>query len=137
MPNILRIVVPVLAAFVAFAVLVAGRAAAEDRVVLQTRPGVTQPILFQPAASPVASVVLFPGGVGVIAVTGGNFLLRVRGEFAARGISVAVIDAPSDRSTDSIEYRASADAAQDLAAVVNFLKSKASVPVWLVGTSNG
>ncbi|HZT51395.1 MAG TPA: hypothetical protein VFA22_05655 [Stellaceae bacterium] len=137
MPKSCRIVL-LLASLAALAVAVAGRAAAEDRVELQSRPGVTVPILFQPAASPVASVVLFPGGVGVISVTQGNFLLRVRGEFAAQGISVAVIDAPSDHS-DGLpnDYRASADAAKDLAAVAAFLKSKAPVPVWLVGTSRG
>lgn len=127
-----------LAGSVAFATLVVGRAAAEDRVELHSRPGVTLPILYQPAASPVASAVLFPGGVGVIAATGGNFLLRVRGEFAAQGISVAVIDAPSDHSGGlPNEYRASADAAQDIAAAIAFLRSKAPAPVWLVGTSRG
>lgn len=130
-----RNLIPLIAVCAVFA---AGRAAAEDRVELQSRPGVTVPILFQPAASPVASVVLFPGGVGVVAVTQGNFLLRVRGEFPAQGISAAVIDAPSDNASGlSNEYRSSADAAQDLSAVVAFLKSKAPVPVWLVGTSRG
>ncbi len=120
------------------AVVAAGHSAAEDRVELQSRPGVTVPILFQPAASPVASAVLFPGDVGVIALTQGNFLLRVRGEFAAQGISVAVIDAPSDQAGGlSTGYRAGADAAQDLAAVVAFLKSEAPAPVWLVGTNHG
>jgi len=134
MPTIFRAIVPLLAALT---LLTAGRAAAEDRVVLQTRPGVTQPILFLPAASPVASVVLFPGGVGVIANEPGNFLLRVRGEFAAQGISVAAIDVPSDHAIAAIDFRASADHAQDVAAVIAFLKQKAAVPVWLVGTSNG
>jgi hypothetical protein len=133
--KLCRIVVPLLAAF---ALLAAGRAAAEDRVDLQTRPGVTQSILFLPAASPIASAVLFPGGQGVIAGAPGNFLLRVRGEFAAQGISVAVIDAPSDHGGGlSTAYRSGAEAAQDLAAVVAFLKSKSPAPVWLVGTSRG
>ncbi|MGH6969140.1 MAG: hypothetical protein ACREEN_08565, partial [Stellaceae bacterium] len=87
--------IPLLAAF---AVLVAGRAAAEDRIELHSRPGVTQPILYLPAASPVASAVLFPGGGGNIAVERNNFLLRVRGAFAAQGISVAAMDVPSDHA---------------------------------------
>ena len=135
MPSLFRAAVSLLA-FVA--VLAAGRAAAEDRIELHSRPGVTVPILFQPATSPVASVVLFPGGVGVIAQTQGNFLLRVRGDFAAQGISVAAIDAPSDHAGGlSTDYRSSADAAQDIAAVAAFLNLKAPVPVWLVGTSRG
>ncbi|HVA34789.1 MAG TPA: hypothetical protein VNG52_01015 [Stellaceae bacterium] len=135
MLQIFRAIIPLFAALTVFA---AGSAAAEDRVELQSRPGITQPILFQSADAPIASAVLFPGGKGVIAGAPGNFLLRVRGEFAAQGISVAVIDAPSDQSGGlSIGYRAGAEAAQDLAAVVAFLKSKAAAPVWLVGTSRG
>lgn len=118
-------------------VLAASRAAAEDRIELHSRPGIVQPILYVPASAPVASAILFPGGGGAIAGVRNNFLLRVRGEFAAQGISVAVIDVPSDRADLSKEFRASADAAADAAVVVAFLKTKAGVPVWLVGTSNG
>ena len=134
MPNLFRVAALPMA-FVA--VLAAGRAAAEDRIELHSRPGIVQPILYQPASAPVASVVLFPGGRGVIAEVRDNFLLRIRGEFSAQGISVAVIDAPSDRTAATAQYRASADAVADAAAVVAFLKTKAAVPVWLVGTSRG
>ena len=135
MPNRFRAAVSLLVFGI---VLTAGGAAAEDRIELHSRPGIVQPILYVSASAPVASVVLFPGGVGVISVTQGNFLLRVRGEFAAQNISVAVIDAPSDHSGGlPNDYRVGADAAQDLAAVVAFLKSKAAAPVWLVGTSRG
>ncbi|MGH7007885.1 MAG: hypothetical protein ACRED7_05750 [Stellaceae bacterium] len=134
MPNLFRAAVSLLA-FVAM--LAAGRALAEDRIELHSRPGVVQPILYAPASAPIASVVLFPGGRGVIAEVQNNFLLRVRGEFAAQGISVAVIDVPSDHAVANPEYRASADAAADVAAVVAFLKAKAASPVWLVGTSRG
>ncbi|HYL47864.1 MAG TPA: hypothetical protein VET84_00710 [Stellaceae bacterium] len=135
MLNRFRAAVALLAALT---VLAAGRAAAEDRIDLPSRPGVTQPIVYLPAPAPVASAILFPGGRGEIAGEPNNFLLRIRGEFAGQGISVAVIDAPSDHADGlSTEYRASADAAQDLAAVAAFLKSKAPVPVWLIGTSRG
>ncbi|MGH6976696.1 MAG: hypothetical protein ACREED_06695 [Stellaceae bacterium] len=134
MQSLFRAVVWLLA-FVA--VLAVGRAAAEDRVEFHSRPGVVQPILYLPAPSPVASVVLFPGGRGVIAGEQNNFLLRIRGEFVVEGISVAVIDAPSDRTDATAQFRASADAVTDAAAVVAFLKAKAAVPVWLVGTSRG
>lgn len=129
---------PGVAALTATCVFFAMTAAmAEDRVSLQSRPGVAQPILYQAAASPVASVILFTGGNGVISATEGNFLLRVRAAFPRHGISVAVIDAPSDQPTDTPRYRASADAAADIAAVIAFLKAKAPAPVWLVGTSKG
>lgn len=130
-----RLIVPVIAAVAIFAVC---RVAAEDRVEPHSRPGVTLPILFQPAAAPVASVVLLPGGAGIIAMVEHNFLLRVRSEFSAQGISTAIIDAPSDQGGRlSTDYRTSAEAAQDLAMVIAFLKSKAAAPVWLVGTNRG
>lgn len=135
MPNLFRAAAVSLLAFVAM--LAAGRAAAEDRIELHSRPGVVQPILYLPASAPVASAVLFPGGRGVIASERNNFLLRIRGAFAGEGISIAVIDVPSDRIDAANEFRASADAAADVAAVVAFLRTKARVPVWLIGTSRG
>jgi len=42
--------------------LAAGAAAAQERVDLPTRPGVTQPVTITAAPSPKASVILFPGG---------------------------------------------------------------------------
>ena len=119
------------------AVVAAQRASAEDRLSLPSRPGVTVALWFQAAAAPVASVVLFAGGNGAIDGLGGNFLIRVRNSFASQGINVAAIDRPSDRATADRPYRASADAATDMAVVIAFLKQKAAVPVWLVGTSNG
>jgi pimeloyl-ACP methyl ester carboxylesterase len=107
-------------------------------VELQSRPGVTETVEFAAAPNPAASVVLFPGGDGVVADVQVNFLLRVRSRFVEQGISVAVFDAPSDQSAGmSTAYRTGAAQAQDVAAVVRFLKSKADIPVWLVGTSRG
>jgi hypothetical protein len=134
MPKTVHTIVMVLATVVVNATC---RASADDRVDLPSRPGVIQPILFQAAASPVASALLFPGAGGGISANQGNFLIRVRDQFVAQGISVAVIDAPSDRMDDSNRYRVSAIAAADIASVVGFLKQKAPVPVWLVGTSRG
>jgi pimeloyl-ACP methyl ester carboxylesterase len=82
--------------------------------------------------------VLFVGGNGVVADVQRNFLLRVRSRFVEQGISIAVFDAPSDQSAGmSMAYRTGASQAQDVSAVVRFLKSKADVPVWLIGTSRG
>lgn len=115
----------------------AASAAAEERIELPSRPGVTQPILYGAASQPFASAVIFVGGNGVI-LGYGNFLLRIRGDLVAAGISVAAADAPSDhRGGLDTAYRSSADAAADAAAIVAFLKSKAAVPVWLIGTSRG
>ena len=126
------------AALLLAALPAAAAAAASERIELPSRGGV-QPIEYiQAASAPVASVVLFPGGKGVIAEVRNNFLLRVRDRFAAAGLAVAVADAPSDHGGGmGAPFRASAPHAQDVAAIIAFLEGKAPVPVWLVGTSRG
>jgi pimeloyl-ACP methyl ester carboxylesterase len=113
-------------------------AAAQERIDLPTRPGVTQPIFLTAARSPWASAVLFPGGSGSVSAVRNNFLIRVAPRFAALGVTVAVADTPSDHSGGvDTQFRASEAAATDTAAVVAWLKTSAAVPVWLVGTSRG
>ena len=127
-------------------------AAATSLVTLDTRPGVTQKFVLIRPDQPVASVILFAGGIGVLNLTqsadgtpliralSGNFLVRTRNEYANRGFMVAVVDAPSDQQgTNGMNngFRASAEHAQDIAAVVAHLRSEANLPVWLVGTSCG
>ena len=129
--------------------LVAGSVAAQaPRVVdVPTRPGVTERILYLPAAQPKAAAILFAGGHGGLAIDGdgnfgwgrGNFVVRTRTLFAERGVSVAVIDAPSDRQASPwlSNFRQSPEHAADVKAVVAWLRAEAKVPVWLVGTSRG
>ncbi len=102
------------------------------------RPGVGQPIYLHPAAHPFASAVLFPGGSGAVYAVTKNFLIRTADDFAAAGITVAIADTPSDHPGGvDRAFRASEQQATDTAAVVAFLRMRAPVPVWLVGTSNG
>jgi hypothetical protein len=120
------------------AMTLGGGASAQERIDLATRPGITQPVYFTAAPSAVASVVLFPGGSGVVSAVRNNFLLRVAGRFSAQGINVAVADVPSDQSGGmSVPFRQSSQHADDIAGVIAMLKSRAAVPVWLVGTSRG
>jgi predicted alpha/beta-hydrolase family hydrolase len=116
----------------------------EALVKLATRPGVTQPFwLLQPAGAPVASLILFPGGEGIVdragsgVPQGNNFLVRVRDKFAAQGFLVALLDVPSDHSSGLGLFRASGEHSADVGAVIAYLRAKAPVPVWLVGTSRG
>ena len=113
---------------------------------LATRPGVTQRVLLIKPARPVASVILFPGGNGLIHIgsdgspgRGGNFLVRTRNLFARAELAVAVIDAPSDRvDGPGLQYfRQSADHAADIEHVIAFLRKEVNAPLWLVGTSRG
>jgi hypothetical protein len=129
------------------ALLLSGGAARADEelVKLPTRPGVTQPFwVMTPPGSPVASVILFTGGPGLLfsqrqpVLRGKNFLIRSRDKFAAAGFLVASVDGPSDHLEGLDEsFRTSAEHASDIAAVIAYLRQKAAVPVWLIGTSRG
>lgn len=120
--------------------------AAEETVTLNTRGDVTMKFRLISGENPFASVILFPGGKGKIGVTDygigktGNFLVRTRNIFAGQGIMVAVIDAPSDRKGEKgmmFGFRNSAEHVVDIDATIDYLQKRASVPVWLVGTSRG
>ncbi len=113
---------------------------------ITTRPGVTQRVLLIKPEHPVASVILFAGGNGLVHIgpdgslgRGGNFLVRTRDLFAREGLVVAVIDAPSDRvEGPGLQYfRQSADHALDIEHVIAFLRKEVNAPLWLVGTSRG
>ena len=118
--------------------LLIGSAAAQERVDVQSRPGVTQSVFITAVANPNASVLLFPGGGGVYAQSRNNFLLRIAPQFTAAGMMVAVFDTPSDHPNGmGPSFRASTQHAADIAAIVELLKSRTSARLWLVGTSNG
>lgn len=93
-----------------------------------------------------ASVVLLAGGDGVVRVVDpppapgehGNFLVRTRRMFARQGFVVATPDVPSDHAQGiDGRFRSSAAQADDLLALVRWLKARYALPVWLVGTSRG
>lgn len=113
---------------------------------LETRPGVTQRFVLIKPDKPVASVILFAGGEGVLRIAPdgnigrrGNFLVRSRARFAQEGLMVAVVDAPSDLvdGPGLSHFRQSEQHALDIAPVIAFLRKEANLPVWLVGTSRG
>jgi pimeloyl-ACP methyl ester carboxylesterase len=109
-----------------------------------TRAGVTQRVLLVTSSGPRAAVVLFAGGHGGLQIQpsgsltwgAGNFLVRSRGLFAAQGLVVAVIDAPSDRQNLS-GFRQSREHVADVGAVIGWLRKETGAPVWLIGTSRG
>lgn len=123
--------------------------AQSERVVdLPTRPGVTQRFLLVEGREPVAAAaILFAGGHGGLAIDPsgrlgwgrGNFLVRTRALFADRGITVAVVDAPSDRQQEPWlnQFRQTREHAEDIKAVIAWLRRETRRPVWLVGTSRG
>ncbi len=120
--------------------------ALESLIKVPTRPGVDQPfILVEPASEPFASAILFAGGSGKLRthrhgteVRAKNFLVRSRQIFAGHGLLVAVVDTPSDRKEDGLyDFRTSVEHAQDIQGVIDRLREKNNVPIFLVGTSQG
>lgn len=119
----------------------------EERITLATRPGVTERVLLTPPpGAAVASVILFTGSDGVLFARGPagelrlkdqNFLIRSRAAFAAAGFLVAAVDTPSDRPDGLANFRATDEHAQDIAVLIAYLRQRAAVPVWLIGTSMG
>ncbi|MDB5873644.1 MAG: hypothetical protein JWQ07_3086 [Ramlibacter sp.] len=131
-----------------FAWLSTGQAQTTQKVVdIPTRPGVTQRMIVLSPPEPKAAVILFAGGHGGLQIFPngsmkwgeGNFLVRTRQLFADAGLTVAVIDAPSDRLSSSFlsGFRQTPEHAADVKAVIGWLRESAKVPVWLVGTSRG
>ena len=132
-------------------------------VKIKTRPGVTQKFILIKPVHPVASVILFAGGKGTLQLSSflgkpilndrdkNIFVVRTREDFAEQGLMVALVDAPSDKmsggpgqkgglntmSKDNEMFRMSNEHAQDIKAVISYLKNEANIPVWLVGTSFG
>jgi hypothetical protein len=114
---------------------------------ITTRPGVSQRFLLSAPPQAKAAVILFAGGHGGLQIDAsghlgwgsGNFLVRSAPLFAAQGLAVAVIDAPSDRQSPPYlsGFRQTAEHATDVGAVITALKQRLGVPVWLVGTSRG
>jgi hypothetical protein len=112
-----------------------------------SRPRIKQRFILKEPTTPVAFLILFAGGHGILNINnygeyewgGGNFLVRSSGHFVRNGFSVVIVDAPSDRKSRGMLYgfRASKSHAEDIASVILFLKMKADIPVWLVGTSRG
>jgi dienelactone hydrolase len=113
---------------------------------IPTRPGVTQRFLLVIPDKPKAWVILFAGGDGglemqqdgSINALSNNFLVRTRQLFAKRGLSVAIVDAPSDRQRLALMgFRQTPEHAADIKAVIAWLRQQNAIPVWLVGTSRG
>ena len=140
-------------------VLAVGAAWAADQVIdVPTRPGVTERFILIAPDDPRATVVLFAGDDGALQIApdgrlgngslASNFLVRSRQLFADQRLMVAVVDAPSDRQSlaDTMReawrasfrgFRQSSAHVADIKAVIAWLRQKANVPVWLVGTSRG
>jgi predicted alpha/beta-hydrolase family hydrolase len=128
-------------------VLALGRpahAVAGPDVVSVTIDGAFQNVLFLvPALPPVGTVVMFPGGDGRIGLypdgtitRDGNFLIRTRAKWLARGFLVVAVDAAEGRAGMKGDRVGSANQ-RAIAEIVRLVRQRTSSPIWLLGTSAG
>lgn len=121
------------------------RGADEEIRTVAARPGVTESfLLLRPEGAPVASVIIFAGGDGNLALTPagpqqlqGNFLVRTGPRWMREGFLVAILDTPSDRPRGMWNFRTTKAHAADVKQAIAAMREIAKVPVWLVGTSMG
>jgi pimeloyl-ACP methyl ester carboxylesterase len=122
----------------------------QELIEIETRPNVTWEFILTEPPNPVASAILLGGygkyqirsAFGKPTITGkakAGFLIRSREHFAKHGLIVAVPNAPSDQPTEPMmpSFRLSDEHAQDMKALVSFLRNKANIPVWLIGMCKG
>ena len=103
--------------------------------------GGSERVLFAGAAAPRATLIMFPGGSGIVGVSANgattnlNFLVRTLPLWLAQGFAVEILDAPNGTSLLGQRHTSGYAAAIDRA--IDFARSRANAPVWLVGTSQG
>lgn len=107
--------------------------------------GATQRVLYlDPDGPPAATLVLLPGGGGVLRIADdgrierdGNFLIRTRDLWRRQGFAIVIPDVPSDRN-DLLGFRLTDAYGETLRRIVASARERhPAAPVWLVGTSQG
>jgi predicted alpha/beta-hydrolase family hydrolase len=105
--------------------------------------GASERVVFASPANPAAILVMFAGGDGTVEIAdsgtigryAGNFLLRTQLLWLAQGFAVEILGAPNNASLNG--QRKTEAYADAIGRAVDFARTRASGPVWLVGTSAG
>ena len=115
--------------------------------IVSARDESLETVIIAPETTPVASVILLEGDDGTILLGGTieapeiqseGFLARNADAFADEGLLVALVGAPSDYPAGvDINYRISSKQSDDVAAVVDWIDARESVPIWVLGMSLG
>lgn len=117
---------------------------AAGEVVSVTIDGASQNVLFvTPPSKQVGTVVMFPGGDGRIGIGAngsiarqGNFLIRTRDKWLARGFLFVAVDAAEGRAGTRGDRVGPANQ-RAIAEIVRAVHQRTSAPIWLLGTSAG
>jgi hypothetical protein len=146
----LALVLPLLPPTAPLAAQTPNRTYVSQVVTLATRPKVTVSYAAWQANPPAdihAAIVLLAGGNGALHIASSgsvtslewNFLVRSRELFLRAGVDfIAAVDAPSDRPAGmNGGFRLSQAHADDVAKVIDDVRARSGLPVWLVGTSTG
>jgi hypothetical protein len=105
--------------------------------------GGTERVLFLGTERARALLVLLPGTDGIVGLDseggvhqlGSNFLVRTIGQWTAQGFAVVLPDAPNGTSLFGRRHQpAYVDA---IGRAIDFGRSRANLPVWLIATSQG
>ena len=106
-------------------------------------------ILLKPAGTPKGAVILFAGDNGrldiqpdgTIRFLQQNFLVRARALFARAGYATLLPDLARDmkKGDDDVvaNYRGSLEYAEDINAMVRYMRTQTARKVWTIGTSRG
>jgi hypothetical protein len=118
-------------------------------VTVATHSATTTRYTFAPGAAqaaPIALVILIGGGgnmdlddQGCARQLSRNVLIRMRAPLHAAGVTTALVDAPSDLTTDEGlgGFRITADHADDLGKVIADVRKRTGGAVWIAGHSRG
>ena len=118
-------------------------AAAEEQVLdLPLAQGGQQRVLYAAPAHPLATLVMLPGGAGDVGIErdgdlrhDNNFVVRSRGLWLALGYAVLIPDALDHANLRGV--RSLPEYAALVADLVAYAHTRASAPVFLLGTSQG
>ena len=101
----------------------------------------SQRVFYAAPENPRATLIMLPSGNGMVEIGNdgtirtGSFLLRTLPLWQAQGFAVAVLSSPNGMSL--LGHRHTAAYAATIGQAVDFIRSHANIPVWLVGASQG
>jgi predicted alpha/beta-hydrolase family hydrolase len=138
--GILRVVFAAAAALAFSGLPAAAQAVVQD---LPLASGGTERVLFAGPASPRAILIMFMGGDGLVEIDQNgtlgrgrnNFLMRTQSLWLAQGFAVLVLGPPNGASL--LGQRHTPAYADAIGRAIDFARTRANAPVWLVGTSMG